>query len=140
MKTPYGIWLLGMVALGCGHNPFDDGPILQGRWGMLGNDPALLIGLSVGAELQFGCSMVTSEEPLLLDADRNFGFVGRYYTSTAIVGGERRARVQGRMDEITGNTVTLTVDILGDGLPASGYTLQRGVDPLFDDQPPSCPQ
>jgi hypothetical protein len=131
--------LLGTVALGCGHDPADDGAvILQGRWGSIGHDAALLIGLSVGAELQFVCSAVSTEAPLELDLDGNFSFTGRYNTSMAQVGGEQpRARVEGRLQ---GETVALTFDLLGDGLPGSDYTLERGVDPHFEDLPPGCPQ
>jgi hypothetical protein len=36
--------------------------------------------------------------------------------------------------------VTLTIDVLGDDLPGEPYTLQRGIDPGFEDDPPMCPQ
>jgi hypothetical protein len=82
--------------------------------------------------------MLSSEAPLELDSNGNFGFTGRYNASMAQIGGDQpRARVEGHVE---GEIVALSFDILGDGLPGSGYTLERGVDPRFEDLPPSCPQ
>jgi hypothetical protein len=131
-------WSLVLVAaLGCGHDADESsGPILYGQWGSIGDAPAQLLGLGVAAELQLLCSAVGTNTPVELGPDNTFEFSGRLRTSM-LESREPTARVQGRLQ---GETVTLTVDILGDNLPSSRYTLERGVNPHFEDQPPSCPQ
>ena len=132
-------WLLLCSILACDSEPVGPGgPILRGQWGAGGEDPAQLIGLGVAAELRLACSSVSIHTPVELAQDGAFGFTGKYQSSMRQVGGPgTRAKVQGRLQ---GETVTLTFDILGDDLPGWSYTLQRGVDPHFEDLPPMCPQ
>jgi hypothetical protein len=120
----------------CGDDPVaPEGPLLLGQWGTVGDNPARLIGLGIGAELQFTCSSVGINQPVSLDADGRFTFRGRWQISMAIQG-EQTARVNGQVD---GEIVDLAVDVLGDGLSAQRITLQKGVDPDFEALPPVCP-
>jgi hypothetical protein len=127
--------VLGVLVLGCG-DPAEPDTILYGQWGSTGDNSALLIGLSVGAELQFGCSSVAVARAVEVERDGTFAFSGHYDTSMAQINGSDRARVQGRRD---GRIIHLSMDVVNDGLPASSYVLEEGVNPHFEDQPPTCP-
>jgi hypothetical protein len=131
--------LLILVAVGCGEDSLEpDAQILYGQWGAAGGDPAQLTALTVGAELRLACSSVATNSPVPLRPDNSFDFIGRFDGSGAQVGGSPiRARVRGRLlDE----SVTLSVDLGHDGDPPFSYTLQRGVDPRFEDLEIFCPQ
>lgn len=127
--------MLCLLGLGC-RDPAGSTAILYGLWGSTGDRSALLIGISVGAELQFGCRSVATNRPVELGSEGTFAFSGRYETSMAQVGGPSHARVEGRQE---GRMIRLSVDVEDDGLPASSYVLEQGVNPHFEDQPPSCP-
>lgn len=128
--------LILLAAIGCSHDAGEpSGYTLYGQWGSSGEAPAQLIGLGVAAELQLACSSVGTHKPVVLGSDSTFGFTGTLRTSVA-ESPEPRARVQGHWE---GDVVNLDFDILDDGLPGWSYTLERGVDPRFQDQPPSCP-
>ena len=134
-RSPSGRWLICLLALGCG-DPADPNSILHGQWGTTGEDSALLIALSVGAELQLPCSSVSTDDPVELQRDGTFTFSGDYQSSTLELDAPRvRAQVSGRYQ---GRTVVVSLDILKDGLPAYVYTLERGINPHFEDQPPFC--
>jgi hypothetical protein len=131
-------WLpLFIAALGCGHDSGGPGgPILLGQWGAAEPSPALLVGLSVAAELRFSCSAVATHAPLELGPDSSFEFTGRLQASIRYLE-PPRARVQGKW---RGDIVELSFDILDDNLPSTSHALRREVNPHFDDQPPICPQ
>lgn len=111
------------------------GPLLLGQWELAGDSPALLIGLRVAAELQLACSSVGINEPVELSLEGHFAFEGRLHTST-LTTESPKAQVSGRVEA---ERVSLTVDVLGDGVPAQTLTLHAGVDPAFDELPPICP-
>jgi hypothetical protein len=99
---------------------------------------AHLIALSVAAELQFPCSRVSTNEPVALGVDGSFASTGEFLGSRSMVYQPHpRGRVTGRL---LGDRVTLTLDVLDDGAPGWSLTLERGVDPHFENQPPICPQ
>jgi hypothetical protein len=136
MRSQLGGVALLLVLSACGDEPSAPGDLLLlGQWGVAGESPAQLIGLRVAAELQFPCSSVGTNEPVGIDHNGHFTFFGRLHTS-GISSGSREAQVRGHVE---GEHVRLTVDVRGDGVVAQTLTLQAGVDPAFEDLPPTCP-
>ncbi len=108
---------LALVLLlgGCGEDTSAPGvAVLVGQWGVAGEFPARLIGLHVAAELQFGCTSVGTDEPVELGPDGRFVFEGRFRPSGLALGGGQKARVLG---QVIADEVSLTVDVIGDGIP-----------------------
>ncbi len=135
MMTTSRWCLFCLIALGCGQPSGPSGTTLRGEWGAAGEDPARLIALNIGAELHLACSSVVTSSPVPLSPDNSFVFRGRYYGSGA--GSPLRALVRGSLVE---ESVRLSVDLEHDGDPAFSYTLQRDVDPRFEDLEVFCPQ
>jgi hypothetical protein len=130
------VMALTLLSVGCGNDTSaPGGAVLVGQWGVAGEAPARLVGLRVAAELQFACSSVGVNEPVELGHDGRFAFEGRLHTS-GLTSASQTAQVSG---QVVGERVSLTMNVLGDGVPAQSLTLHAGVDPAFEQLPPTCP-
>ena len=117
--------LLALAAAGCA-TPQGAGRSLAGQWG--GHHVGLDVG-ATGGQVAYDCAAGTIDQPLVAAADGRFGAAG---THTPGHGGPDRigdvprsypARYSGR---VSGETMTLLVDVAGLGSRLGPFTLTRG--------------